>query len=225
MLYNPPTGGAANDPYVGKNVAAGIQGSKIPPAVPMFTQQEIVNAITASGQSPTNSDVTQLLQALMVGGLWVGAIGGTSDALTATIPGNVVVAAARAGMMVIGLVQAANTTTSPSLAVAGFAAGGNAPIKKRDGTAPAVGDLAVGLTAFRLDTAGNWRIHSIVQSDLPAPAAPPEQVAYGAAANRGLEVDGSDDFGLDLANLPGNGRSHRATSSSGRQPQRMRVVA
>lgn len=64
MLYNPPPGGAPNDPYVGKNVAAGTQGSKVPPAAVEYPQREIVNAILAAGLSPTNSDLTQLLKAI-----------------------------------------------------------------------------------------------------------------------------------------------------------------
>lgn len=69
MLYNPPTGGAANDPYVGKNVAAGTQGSKVPPAAAEFPQREIVAVITASGQAPTNNDLTQMLRAVRSGAL------------------------------------------------------------------------------------------------------------------------------------------------------------
>ena len=65
MLYNPPSGSASpNAPYVGKNVAAGTQGSKVPPAAVENTQREIVNAITAAGLTPTNGDLTQLAQAI-----------------------------------------------------------------------------------------------------------------------------------------------------------------
>ncbi len=60
MLYNPPTGGAANDPYVGKNVAAGIQGSKVPPGAVEFPQREILAIIAADPSlSPTNTDLGQ----------------------------------------------------------------------------------------------------------------------------------------------------------------------
>lgn len=65
MLYNPPPGSTnANAPYVGKNVAAGTQGSKIPPKAIENTQREIVNAISGAGLAPTNDDLTQLLQAM-----------------------------------------------------------------------------------------------------------------------------------------------------------------
>lgn len=66
MLYNPPTGGGSNDPYVGKNLAAGQQGSKVPPAALENPQREIVAAITDAGLVPTNTDLTQLSQAIKV---------------------------------------------------------------------------------------------------------------------------------------------------------------
>ncbi|WP_210253134.1 hypothetical protein, partial [Beijerinckia sp. L45] len=60
MLYNPPTGGAANDPYVGKNVAAGIQGSKVPPGAVEFPQREIMAIIAADPSlTPSNTDLGQ----------------------------------------------------------------------------------------------------------------------------------------------------------------------
>ncbi|MGF3022630.1 hypothetical protein ACQVP2_07360, partial [Methylobacterium aquaticum] len=92
MLYNPPSGETnPNAGYRGKNVAAGIQGSRIPPSAVEFTQREIVNAIVQAGLSPTNADLTQLWQAIQVavsrgaaGGtaLWhVGTAGGTPSVL------------------------------------------------------------------------------------------------------------------------------------------------
>lgn len=69
MLYNPPSGATgANDSYVGKNVAGGTQGSKVPRAAVENTQREIVNAIAASGQTPTNADLLQLWKAIQAGG-------------------------------------------------------------------------------------------------------------------------------------------------------------
>ena len=67
MLYNPPTGGAANDPYVGKNVAAGTQGSKVPPGAVEYPQRELVALIVASGQTPTNTDQQQALRSVRSG--------------------------------------------------------------------------------------------------------------------------------------------------------------
>lgn len=66
MLYNAPSGSTdANAPYVGKNVAAGTQGSRVPPAAVEYTQREIVNAITSSGQAPSNGDLFQLWKAIV----------------------------------------------------------------------------------------------------------------------------------------------------------------
>lgn len=70
MLYNPPTGSDNPDAsYVGKNVAAGQQGSRIPPKAVEMPQREIVAAIIESGQTPTNDDTKQLLRAIRSGKL------------------------------------------------------------------------------------------------------------------------------------------------------------
>lgn len=70
MLYNSPTGGAPNDPYVGKNVSAGQQGSRIPPKAVEAPQRELVRLITEAGlASPSNDDLTQVLQAIRSGKL------------------------------------------------------------------------------------------------------------------------------------------------------------
>ena len=68
MLYVPPSFSTdANAPYVGKIIAAGKQGSKVPPGALEYPQREIVNAIAASGQTPTNGDLLQLWKAIQAG--------------------------------------------------------------------------------------------------------------------------------------------------------------
>lgn len=68
MLYNPPTGSENPDAaYVGKNVAAGQQGSRIPPKAVEAPQRELVNLIKESGQTPTNDDYKQVLKAIRSG--------------------------------------------------------------------------------------------------------------------------------------------------------------
>lgn len=68
MLYHPPSGSTdANAPYVGKNVAAGTQGSKVPPLAIEYTQREIVNAITSAGLAPSDGDLFQLWKAIQSG--------------------------------------------------------------------------------------------------------------------------------------------------------------
>jgi hypothetical protein len=66
LKYNQPFDQPSNPnaPYVDGNPAAGIQGSIVPAASIEYDQREIVNVISAAALSPTNADLTQLLQAL-----------------------------------------------------------------------------------------------------------------------------------------------------------------
>ena len=137
MLYNPPTGGAANDPYVGKNIAAGIQGSKIPPGAAEFPQRELVNLITASGQSPTNSDLQQVLRAVRSGVLEFYADTGAVNAPSiAPQPAHTSLAD---GLFIV--VEMANSPTGPAVQ---HVNGLSAPIVRRNGLPLAGGDWVVG---------------------------------------------------------------------------------
>lgn len=64
MQYNPPIGGAANDPYVDADPGAGIDGSPVPAASIEYPQREIVEVITQAGLAPDNGDLTQLHAAI-----------------------------------------------------------------------------------------------------------------------------------------------------------------
>lgn len=64
MLYVPPIGGAANDPYVDGNPGAGTEGSAVPAAAVEYPQREILAVITGSGLVPNAGDLTQLRQAI-----------------------------------------------------------------------------------------------------------------------------------------------------------------
>ena len=66
MKYNQPFDQPSNPnaPYVDGNPSAGIDGSIVPAAAIEYDQREIVNAIAAAGLSPTNADLTQLLQTI-----------------------------------------------------------------------------------------------------------------------------------------------------------------
>lgn len=67
MLFVPPSFSTdANASYVGKNVAAGKQGSKVPPGAIEYPQREIMAVITAAGLAGTNTDLTQLLKAINI---------------------------------------------------------------------------------------------------------------------------------------------------------------
>lgn len=63
--YVPPSGSLdPNAPYVGKNLAAGTQGSRVPRLAVEMPLREIANAVALSGQTSTNDDLTQLWQAM-----------------------------------------------------------------------------------------------------------------------------------------------------------------
>ena len=65
MLYNPPVNATdPNQAYVDANAQVGIQGSSPPAHSIEYPQREIVNAVTLSGLTPTNNDLTQLWQAM-----------------------------------------------------------------------------------------------------------------------------------------------------------------
>ena len=66
MQYNPPVGATSpNASYVGKNIAAGQQGSRVPRMAVEGPQREIVNVITGADMVPSNSDLSQLLKAIL----------------------------------------------------------------------------------------------------------------------------------------------------------------
>lgn len=85
MLYQPPTGGAADDPYVGANPGLGIQGSRVPPKAVEHHQRELVSLITKSGGTPSESVLTQVTESVRSQLLNYRAVGGTANALTATL--------------------------------------------------------------------------------------------------------------------------------------------
>lgn len=64
MQYVPPIGGAANDPYVDAQPAAGIEGSAVPAAAIEHPQREIMEVIAAAGLAGSSGDLTQLRQAI-----------------------------------------------------------------------------------------------------------------------------------------------------------------
>ncbi|WP_182179338.1 hypothetical protein [Methylobacterium radiotolerans] len=160
MLYNPPSGSSdANAPYVGKNTAGGTQGSKVPPAAVEFPQRELVALIAASGQSPTNTVLVQVAQALGRG-LWVGDLTGTGDLAVATL--GVVFPSLLRGMRIRAAATAANTTGAPKLRVVNLGTAGGIvdfPILKEDGAAPTAGEIKSGRRYwYEADGAGNMTI-------------------------------------------------------------------
>jgi hypothetical protein len=174
MLYNPPSGSTdSNASYVGKDVAAGRQGSRLPPTVPEGTQREIV-AIIAAAQAmgmpaPTNSDLAQMLKAIRSGLLnrYVGT--GSTDAITiAPQPAYItLLEGMRFRIKLPG--SGSNTTADVLLTISGLQP---IAVLKRDGTKPAIGDLTGGaVVEFEIDAAGKARLVSAVASDAASTSA------------------------------------------------------
>ncbi|WP_201211743.1 hypothetical protein [Rhodocyclus purpureus] len=65
MKYVQPLGAAADAPYVDANPAAGIEGSAVPAAAIEHPMREIEAVITAAGLTPSSTELTQLLQAII----------------------------------------------------------------------------------------------------------------------------------------------------------------
>ena len=170
MLYHPPTGSTdPNAPYVGKNVAAGIQGSKVPPGAVEMTQRELVNLITQSGQTPTDSDPNQVTRAVRGGQLDFDATDtGTADAVSCQI--SLPHPQVKAGLPFTFIKGPnANATTTPTLTITDLAGnnGITGPIVRANGKPPAAGDLPGGsLVTVRADTQGAFRVTSLVPSDI-----------------------------------------------------------
>ena len=168
-LYVPPTGSTdPNASYVGKSVAAGTQGSRVPPGAVEYPQREIAAIIAAAYlaglPAPTNADLAQMLKAVRSGLLNRFTATGTPDAIAiAPQPAYVgLVEGMRFRIKIPG--AGSNTTTTPALGVNSL----TAPIRRRDGSAPASGDLVAGLVVeFEIDGALNARIAGSVGTAAP----------------------------------------------------------
>lgn len=128
MLYNPPSGATdPNAPYVGKNTAGGIQGSRVPKNAIEHPQREIVNAIVKAGLVPSATDLFQLSKAIQRGKGNFAQATGSGNAWTAALdptpPG-------LGDGLVVNLICPAENTGPVTLTLNGFAA---APILRRDG--------------------------------------------------------------------------------------------
>jgi len=160
MLYQPPTGGAANDPYVGANPGAGIAGSKVPPKAIEHHQRELIALITKSGLAPDEADLTQVAQAVQSGALNYAVATGTANAWVVALPQNV--PAYAAGRVLNIKAPATNTAAAVTAAVSGLA---TRPVKRSDGTDLAIGDVLIGRIYATIDDGTNIRILSSLPSD------------------------------------------------------------
>ena len=198
MKYTPPFGSIdPNASYVNGDPATGTQGSIPPAAAQEQPQREILAVITAAGLTPSQSDLTQLQQAIRrqiaLGSYAVA--GGTANALTATL--TPAPAALTAGLTVWLDIAAANTGAA-TLNLNGL---GAVPILRQSGDALAAGDLAPpaivpmtydGAAWYAIGAgAGNatpswWRLSA---PTITIPSGVPTQIGnYGASTSRGIDT-------------------------------------
>ena len=172
---NPATGleDAALLPWANGNPGTGSEGSYPPFGLFTDPQDEILNAIAGSGQA-VGSTLSQLLQALSRG-IFVGTFAGSANALTAALPGSVVIPALTAGMRFSGIVGTANPGSS-TLTLTGFtAAPGAKALTRGDASALQQNDLVVGQlitvvydgTQFQIQHTSTAFIKSYLQAHSP----------------------------------------------------------
>ena len=131
------------------------------PGHALFTdmEAELLNLQGAAGFVQSSSDLTQALQAVARGGIYLGPLGGTANALAGTIQGSVVLPSLQKGVRLIGYPTSANTSATVTLAVTGIGAAGTTvtfPVNKPDGTPLVAGDIKIGRRyEFEADGAGN----------------------------------------------------------------------
>ncbi|NGO64185.1 hypothetical protein G6N76_10900 [Rhizobium daejeonense] len=176
MKYQAPYGSSDPDEeYVDRNSSAATSGSKLPAGFPNWTQREIVNVIKKAGFTP--DDVLQLAAAIQSGGLNYGVLGGTANALAATL-----LSAPPAlvdGLTVVLTIGVANTGAA-TLNVNGL---GALPIVNLFG-APLVGGELVGPVRFTYGAAKWWA--AVVQPSVSADRTYYVNSNTGSDSNSGL---------------------------------------
>lgn len=155
MDYQQPFGTSAGTGYTNGNPSTGTQGS-IPPAGAIeYPQREIVNAVTKSGYTPSNSDLFQLARGVRSQKLnYVGNFGGTANALTATLDPAPANAADLVGVPIRGVIPAPNTgavTFSPN--------GLTGPVRWPDATALVGREFKTGMLITLIWDGTQFQIH------------------------------------------------------------------
>ncbi|HEY2242739.1 MAG TPA: hypothetical protein VGH47_00775 [Xanthobacteraceae bacterium] len=142
MKYEQPYGITdPNAPYINGNPAAGIQGSIPPAAAFEFPMRELVALIAAGGQTPSDSDLQQLLRSVR-GQLINYCVDQGTLANNYTAAFNPPLIAYTNGMPF--RLRVANTNTG----ISSFDAGpGRHPVKRYGGADPAAGDIPAGSIA------------------------------------------------------------------------------
>ncbi|WP_201829534.1 hypothetical protein [Microvirga zambiensis] len=158
MKYQPPVGGAANDPYVNRNLGTGTQGSRVPAEAIEHHLRELHSLIEKSGLTPSATDLLQLLKSVRSQALNWRTIGGTANALTMTLDPAPASYADLLGVPLRGLVATTNTADAPTINVNGLGAkqitrrvaGALANAKKGDLPAGSVVELFYNGTSFEV---------------------------------------------------------------------------
>lgn len=165
MDYNPPTGGAANDSYVGKT--ASTQGSKVPPHAIEYPQRELVGLIAESLQTPSSTDLKQLVKGVRSGKLFT-FDDTSSTANTLTIAPLTAHTALFKGLPFRIFPANTNTSTTVNVVVNAIA---SVRLKKANGADPAVGDIQAGRPIDVVNDGTNFRVLGLLLSDIVLTAA------------------------------------------------------
>ncbi|GJD58344.1 hypothetical protein [Methylobacterium dankookense] len=146
-------------PWTNGVPSTGTEGSYPGFEIVVDTESELLNAQDASGLVRNGADQTQLAQAISRGA-YLGAFGGSANALTASLQNSTVWPSLLPGMKFTGIVTQPNTG-AVSVALSGFSTPpGVLNLFRRDGQALQAGDLRTGLpfsfvydgSAFRVST-------------------------------------------------------------------------
>ena len=162
---NPATGleDATLLPWTNGVPSTGTEGSYPPFALCTEPQAEIVNAIQAAGLTPASADPFQLLRAARGGQLSTFNDTGAANVMAITSTGTAHLALAKGLPFRIWPLNT-NTSTAVTLKVDALSA---APVKKRDGTNPAIGDIVVGVPIDVVcDGSGFFRSITPLPSDI-----------------------------------------------------------
>jgi hypothetical protein len=178
--------------YVNGNPPAGVQGS-IPPAEAIeYPQREIVAVIVAAGLTPTNTDLTQLLQAIRI----LSGVSGTAllhwgldtgSVNAMVIAASPVLTAYAAGDTIITVPAQTNTSTTVTLNANGL---GTRNVVKANGAALAVGDIQQSTLTILVYDGTNWRLNYPAKSDITALF--PIVITAGTNTTLYVRTDGND---------------------------------
>jgi hypothetical protein len=152
MLYNQPYGDVADAPYINGDPSIGRAGSIPPAAAIEYPQRELVNFISDSGISPTNSDIRQVSKSAQLQKVNYSLDTGVANAYVATL--SPVPDALQAGLLV--RLKVATDNTGASVLIVNGQSGKNivhadgSILNPRDMIAGMVANLCYDGTAFQL---------------------------------------------------------------------------